>query len=45
MTLDALRREFEGLAIEYGTEKERLVAEGRGHKGQSAVVQFLARKA
>jgi SAM-dependent methyltransferase len=44
MTLEALRRELEGLDFEIGRECEREVAEGRCHHGTSAVVQVLARK-
>lgn len=42
--LAALREDFAGLVIEFGVECEREVLEGKGHRGRSAVVQFVARK-
>ncbi len=42
MTLEALRKEFEGLHFEIGREVERAIHEGSGHQGLSAVVQVLA---
>ncbi len=42
--LASLRTEFAGLDELLGREVERDVREGRGHGGNSAVVQFLARK-
>lgn len=44
MTLDILRAELKGLAIETAHEIDREVNEGRYHKGLSAVVQLVARK-
>ena len=43
-TLSELRRDFGGLEFLHAEERERVVAEGRGHHGPSAVVQLLARK-
>ena len=43
-TLAQLSAELEGLVLEIGREREREVAEGRGHGGRSAVVQILARR-
>lgn len=40
-----LRAEFAGLSVELDEERERDVQEGQGHRGRSAVVQFVARKA
>lgn len=40
-----LRAEFAGLQVELDQERERDVQEGHGHRGRSAVVQFVARKA
>lgn len=42
--LAALRADFAGLAVLHGQELERDVIEGKGHRGRSAVVQFLARR-
>ncbi len=44
MTLDALRRELEGLEFHHAEELEREVVEGLFHTGHAAVVQLLARK-
>ena len=44
MTLSALQQELPGLVIEHGVEVDRNVQEGQGHRGQSAVVQIIARK-
>jgi hypothetical protein len=43
-TLAQLREELSGLEFEYAAELEREVHEGKGHGGQSAAVQVLARK-
>lgn len=43
-TLADLRRELVGLDLVHAVERERVVVEGRGHSGLSAVVQVLARK-
>ena len=45
MTGDALRQELAGLNPQILAETERAVHEGHGHRGPSAVVQALARKA
>jgi SAM-dependent methyltransferase len=42
--LAALRADFAGLEVLLGVERERDVHEGHGHRGASAVVQFVARK-
>ncbi|MCU0864564.1 MAG: hypothetical protein MUC36_12265 [Planctomycetes bacterium] len=39
-----LRTEFAGLEELLGVERERDVVEGKGHRGSSAVVQFVARR-
>ncbi len=44
MSLAALREEFAGLEIEVGRELDRDVQEGEYHRGESAVVQVVARK-
>jgi SAM-dependent methyltransferase len=44
VTAEDLRAEVGGLSFEVLREIEREVHEGRGHFGQSAVVQLLARK-
>ena len=44
MTLDALRPELAGLDLVVAQEIERVVQEGKGHLGPSAVVQVVARK-
>ena len=44
-TLDELREDLAGLALEIGREIEREVVEGRYHTGRAAVVQVLARRA
>ena len=43
-SLAELRVELEGLDLVHAVERERVVAEGRGHAGLSAVVQIVARK-
>jgi SAM-dependent methyltransferase len=43
-TLNELRRDFAELEFLHAEERERVVAEGRGHHGPSAVVQLVARK-
>ena len=43
-SLADLRVELEGLDLVHAVELERVVAEGRGHAGLSAVVQIVARK-
>jgi SAM-dependent methyltransferase len=43
-SLADLRRDLAGLEIIHGLETERLVAEGEGHRGMSAVVQVIARR-
>ena len=43
-TLSELRRDFADLEFRHAEERERVVAEGRGHHGPSAVVQLIARK-
>lgn len=42
--LAMLRTDFAGLALVHGQELERDVVEGKGHRGRSAVVQFVARQ-
>lgn len=42
--LAALRVDFAGLQELHAAELERDVHEGKGHRGRSAVVQFLARR-
>ena len=44
-SLADLRQELAGLDILHGLETERQVAEGQGHRGLSAVVQIIARRA
>ena len=44
MTLADLQNELAGLDLVHGVEIERVVHEGRGHEGVSAVVQIVARK-
>lgn len=44
LTLEALRRELEGLDFEITRELDREVHEGAFHRGLSSVVQVLARK-
>ncbi len=44
MNADDLREELAGLEFEILVERERYVAEGTYHNGNSAVVQLLARK-
>ncbi len=43
-TLAELRDDLQGLEFLHAEERERVVAEGRGHHGQSAVVQIVARR-
>ena len=42
--LAALRADFADLEVLHGVEIERNVLEGQGHRGRSAVVQFIARR-
>jgi hypothetical protein len=42
-TIEALRGDFAGLALEVGEEVERVVNEGHKHTGMAAVVQVVAR--
>ena len=44
MTLAELREELSGLTLELAHEIERIVEEGTGHSGRSAVVQLVAYK-
>jgi hypothetical protein len=44
-TLALLRAELAGLELLHAMELERVVHEGQGHNGQSAVVQILGRRA
>lgn len=44
MTLEALKTELAGMDFLHGTEIDRMIHEGRGHEGQSAVVQIVARR-
>ncbi|MFI5399447.1 MAG: class I SAM-dependent methyltransferase [SAR324 cluster bacterium] len=44
VTLDALRPELAGLDLVVAQEIERVVQEGKGHHGRSAVVQVVGRK-
>lgn len=44
LTLPELRRELKGLGLAHALERERVVHEGSGHDGMSAVVQIIARK-
>lgn len=43
-TLAELRRELAGLGFVHAEERERVVHEGQGHQGLSAVVQVVARR-
>ena len=43
-SLGELRRDLEGLEILMGTETDRIVQEGKGHTGLSAVVQIVGRR-
>jgi len=43
-TLAELRRDLAGLEVLVGTEIDRVVQEGTGHNGLSAVVQMVARR-
>jgi hypothetical protein len=44
MSLDELQNELQGLEIIHGMELDRYISEGKYHKGESAVVQLVARK-
>lgn len=44
-TLAMLRQELAGLECVRGEERERVIHEGQGHDGRSAVVQVVARRA
>ena len=44
MTAESLKRELEGLDLSVLKEVDRMVHEGKGHDGMSAVVQVLGRK-
>lgn len=44
MSLAELETELQGLEITLGAELDRIISEGRYHRGQSAVVQLVARK-
>ena len=44
MTLEALKAELGGLDFLHAVEIDRVIHEGRGHEGQSAVVQIVARR-
>ena len=44
LDLATLRAEFAGLEELLGVERERDVVEGKGHRGGSSVVQFVARR-
>lgn len=44
VSLDDLRLDFLGLEELHGMEVDRYIEEGQGHKGLSAVVQFVTRK-
>ena len=43
-TLAMLRTELQGLVLDVAVERERVVHEGKGHDGVSAVVQLVGRK-
>lgn len=43
-TLDELRRDLGELELIHAVERERVVQEGSGHRGLSAVVQLVARR-
>jgi SAM-dependent methyltransferase len=43
-TLGELRQDLRGLEFLDATERERVVLEGTGHRGMSAVVQIVARR-
>jgi SAM-dependent methyltransferase len=43
-TLADLRRELQGLELVVAAERERVIHEGRGHDGPSAVVQLVGRR-
>ncbi len=45
VTLPMLQHELAGLEVLLAQEIERMVQEGKGHHGHSAVVQFIGRKA
>ncbi len=42
--LDDLKKDFPQLKLHFAQECERYIEEGSGHKGQSAVVQFVGQK-
>jgi SAM-dependent methyltransferase len=44
VTLKDLRRDLDGLVFIHAMERERVVTEGSGHTGLSAVVQIVARR-
>jgi SAM-dependent methyltransferase len=44
VTLEDLRRDLDGLVFIHAMERERVVTEGTGHTGLSAVVQVVARR-
>ncbi len=44
MTLGALKSELNGMDFLHGVETDRVIHEGRGHEGESAVVQVVARR-
>jgi SAM-dependent methyltransferase len=44
MSLEALESELDGLEFDVAREIERSMSEGKYHQGESAVVQFVARK-
>jgi cyclopropane fatty-acyl-phospholipid synthase-like methyltransferase len=44
MTLDALKQDFSELVPLHAIETDRQIHEGKGHKGMSAVVQYVGRK-
>lgn len=44
MSLEELKKEFQGLEFIMGKELERFMAEGKYHNGNSAVVQVIAKK-
>ena len=43
-TLAMLQMELQGLVLDVAVERERVVHEGKGHDGMSAVVQLVGRK-
>lgn len=44
MTLGGLRSELDGLEILHEADIDRVIHEGKGHEGKSAVVQLVARR-